>query len=249
MHARNKRFDSDVSLGEVAKKTVGFSGAALENILNEAAIYAVNQGRQKITQEDINEAIARIFAGLEKKNSAITNEEKWLTAVHEAGHAVASALVRPDVRIFEISIIPRGDKGGYNFFDDAEGRYLQKNTIIKKLKVAYGGRIAEELLLGDISSGAVGDYENASQIAHNMVIKYAMTENFLTKIQGEDEYNTQLESKYIEKAQEICKRAFDDAKKLLKEHEEDIRSLAKILFEKEYISQEEIKQFFESRGI
>lgn len=249
VHARNKQFDETVSLEQVAKKTVGFSGADLENILNEAAIYAVNQGKTVISHDDISEAIARVLAGLRKKNSAITEKDRWLTAVHEAGHAVVSASVRPDVKNFEISIIPRGNAGGYNFFDDANIMYPQKKTLLAKLKVLYGGRVAEELILGDISTGASSDCEKASQIAHDMVVKYAMTENFLTKIRGEDDYNAQLEGNAFAEAQSICKKSYEEVKELLQTKRYVIHSLAVLLMQKEYISQEEIETFFEANGM
>lgn len=249
VHARNKKFDHTVSLRQIAQKTVGFSGADLENILNEAAIYAVNQGKAVITQEDISEAIARVIAGLRKKNSAITENDRWLTAVHEAGHAVVSALVRPDVKNFEISIIPRGNAGGYNFFDDANIMYPQKKTLLAKIKVLYGGRIAEELIIGDISTGASNDCEKASQIAHDMVVKYAMTENFLTKVRGEDEYNTQLEGKTFAEAQDICKKNYEEVAELLKTKRHIVHGLAMLLMQKEYISQKEIEEFFKANGM
>lgn len=249
VHARNKQFDETVSLEQIAKKTVGFSGADLENILNEAAIYAVNQGKNVISQDDISEAIARVIAGLRKKNSAITEKDRWLTAIHEAGHAIVSAFVRPDVKNFEISIIPRGNAGGYNFFDDVNIMYPQKETLLAKLKVLYGGRIAEQLLLKDISTGAVNDCEKASQIAHDMVVKYAMTDNFLTKIRGEDDYNAQLEAMYIAESQKICKESYENAKSVLVSHKEKLISLAQLLMEKEYLSQEEIEKFFKANGI
>lgn len=249
VHARNKQFDESVSLEQIARKTVGFSGADLENILNEAAIYAVNQGKSVISQEDISEAIARVIAGLRKNNSAITENDKWLTAVHEAGHAVVSALVRPDVKNFEISIIPRGNAGGYNFFDDANIMYPQKKTLLAKLKVLYGGRIAEELIIGDISTGAANDCEKASQVAHDMVVKYAMAENFLTKLRGVDDYNAELERIAFSEAQNICKETYEEAKKLLESQRHIVHSLAILLQQKEYISQEEIEKFFETKGI
>lgn len=248
VHARNKLIDEQVSLSQIAKKTVGFSGADLENVLNEAAIHAVNRGKDIIGLEDINEAIAMIIAGLRKKNSAITEEDRWLTAVHEAGHAIVSAVARPEVENFEISIIPRGNAGGYNFFDDAEMMYPQKNTLLAKIKVLYGGRIAEELILSDISAGAANDCEKASKIAHSMVVKFAMTDNFLTKIRGENEFNAQLEGKSYEEMQNLCKTCYEDAKKILEEKKDIVYELAVLLMQNEYLTQEEINVFFKANG-
>ena len=249
VHARNKTFGINVSLEQIAKKTVGFSGADLENILNEAAIYAVNQGRTYIMQEDIDEAIARIIAGLKKENSAITEYEKLITAIHEAGHAIVSRYERPDVRNFEISIIPRGNAGGYNFFDDANSTYFQKGAMEKKLKVLYGGRIAEEIILDDISNGASNDCEKASKLAYDMVVKYAMGDSYLTKIRGEESYNSEIESKSLIKMQEICQNAYESAKEILLAHEDIIKGLANLLMEREHLSQKEIDDFFNCHGI
>lgn len=152
VHAKNKRFCQDVHFSEIAKKTVGFSGADLENVLNEAAIYCVNNGKKIISNEDIDEAIARVLVGLKKKNAAITESDKRLTAVHEAGHAIVSSVVRPDVKNFGISIVPRGKAGGYNFFDESDKTYLKKSDLFKELQVLYAGRIAEEVVLGECSN-------------------------------------------------------------------------------------------------
>lgn len=249
VHCLDKNFDTSVSLKEIAKKTVGFSGADLENILNEAAIYAVNNGRNAISQEDINEAIARTIAGLRKKNSAITEKDRKLTAVHEAGHAVVSAKVRPNVKNFEISIIPRGNAGGYNFFDESDSMYSQKKTLQDKIKVLYGGRIAEEIILKDISTGAANDCEKASEIAHNMIVKFAMSKNLLTKIRGEEDYNKRLEENFISEAEGICRDCYDKTKLIVTAHQPIILKLADLLLEKEYLTQEEIEEFFKVNGI
>jgi cell division protease FtsH len=164
IHARNKKLTADISLDEIAQKTVGFSGADLANILNEAAIYAVNQGKQYIDNTDISEAIARVLVGLEKKNVSVSEEDKKLTATHEAGHAIVSAVLRPTVKNFGISIVQRGNAGGYNYFDEPDAKYSRKEELKKQIAVLYGGRAAEEIILGDISSGASNDLERASKI-------------------------------------------------------------------------------------
>jgi len=243
VHARNKRFSRNVSLKEIAKKTVGFSGANLENILNEAAIYSVNNGYEIINNEAIDEAIARVLVGLKKKNSAITKEDKRLTAVHEAGHAIVSALVRPDVKNFGISIVPRGNAGGYNFFDESGKTYRRKSDLIKQIQVIYGGRIAEELIFNDISTGAANDLEKASKIAYKMIMKFGMNGNLLTKISGEGDFNTQLDSSKMENLERVCKEAYDSAYAIMKEHKEQLLELADILMENEYLSHEEVEKF------
>lgn len=243
VHARNKCFCKDVSLNEIARKTVGFSGAELENVLNEAAIYSVNNGNGKISNEAIDETIARVLAGLKKKKAVISEADKRLTAVHEAGHAIVSAVVRPDVKNFGISIVPRGNTGGYNFFDKSNKRYQRKSELLKELQTIYGGRAAEEIVFGDISSGAANDLEKASKIAHLMITKLAMNGSLLTKIPGEKEFNHELTSNKMEELEKICKEAYDDAEKVLKTHKTQLCKLADLLMEKEYLSQEEVEEF------
>ena len=247
IHARNKYLAADVDFKNIAKKTVGFTGADLENVMNEAAIYAVKQNKRFISAADIDEAIARVLVGLEKKNAAITDADKKLTAVHEAGHAIVSALVRPEVKNFGISIVPRGSAGGYNFFDESDKTYSRKSDMLKQLKVLYGGRIAEEVVLNDISSGASNDLEKASNIAHLMVTRYAMNGGLLVKIGSERDYNEQLDQKTMPEEDKICREAYEETKKLVEENKEVLEMLADILYEKEYLSQEEVEAFMQEK--
>lgn len=243
IHARDKKISDNVLLKDIAKRTVGFSGADLENLLNEAAIYSVNNHKQYISSEDIDEAIARVLVGLKKKNSAITTEEKWLTAVHEAGHAVVSEVVRPNVINFGISIVPRGNAGGYNVFDESGHKYVKKSDLLVQMQVLYGGRAAEEIILGDISSGASNDLEKASKIAHRMVTRFSMNGSLLTKIGSESEYNQRIDIRSIEEAEKICKENYEIARRTVDAHKEQVISLSRLLYEKEYLSQEEINAF------
>lgn len=246
VHSRNKKFSQDVSLKDVAKRTVGFSGADLENLLNEAAIYATNNHKQYISTSDLDEAIARVLVGLKKKNSAITQEEKEITAVHEAGHAIVSAVVRPEVVNFGISITPRGNAGGYNVFDEADGMYLTKSSLLKQMKVLYGGRIAEEIILNDISSGASNDLERASKIAHQMITRFSMNGSLLTKISGEADFNQQLDTKTLEESEKICRECYEAAKIIVSKYAPQVKMLAQLLSEKEYLSQKEVEKFIKA---
>lgn len=246
LHARNKHLSNNVSLQDVAKRTTGFSGADLENILNEAAINSVNNMRECITVEDMEEAIARVMVGLKKPDSAITPEEKWLTAVHEAGHAVVSAVVRPSVKNFGISIVPRGQAGGYNVFDEPDNIYMTKKALDQRMQVLYGGRLAEEIILSDISSGASNDLEKASQIAHLMITRFSMNGGLLSKISGEADFNQQLDNKSVQEAEGICRKNYETAKSIVEKHISQINSLAKLLIEKEYLSQQEVAGFIEN---
>lgn len=196
-----------------------------------------------ITNEAIDESIARVLVGLAKKNSAMTEDVKHLTAVHEAGHAIVSAVARPNVKNFGISIVPRGKAGGYNFFDENTETYLKKSDMINRLKVLYGGRIAEEVILGDISSGASSDLEKATKIAHQMITRFAMNGSLVTKISGESEFNERLDSIKLEEVDKICHEAYDSAHAIIAEHKDALLALANLLKEKEYLPQEEVEIF------
>ena len=247
VHSKNKNFCKNVSLPEIAKKTVGFSGADLENVLNEAAIYSVNNGNKMINNEAIDEAIARVLVGLKKKNSAITEADKYLTAVHEAGHAIVSAVLRPEVRNFGVSIVPRGNAGGYNFFDESNKTYHRKSDLFKEIQVIYGGRIAEEIVLGDISSGASNDFEKATKIAQRMVTRFAMNGNLITKVSGEDEFNNRLDSIKMEELEKICQTAYDKSYTVIAKHKQILLEFANILMKKEYLAQEDVEKFMSEK--
>lgn len=249
VHSKNKKLSDDVSLKEIARKTVGFSGADLENILNEAAIYSVNNGSGVIDKAALDEAIARVLVGLEKKNTAISETEKRLTAIHEAGHAIVSALVRPNVKNLGISIVPRGKAGGYNYFDESDKVFYTKNDLYKNIQVLYGGRIAEELVLGDVSTGSSNDLENASRIVYKMITSFAMQDSvsFLTQVPGKDDFNNQLIESRMDEMEEICKRAYNEASVLVSKNKDVLLELADLLIEKEYLPQEEVEKFMSEK--
>lgn len=243
VHARNKEFSSDVSFKELARKTTGFSGADLENVLNEAALLAVRLKSTCITNEILDEAIATVIVGIKKEVSPLSEKEKKLTAIHEAGHAIVSACVRPNVKNFCISIIPRGEAGGYNFFDEAYKTYKQNSDMQKQIIVMYGGRCAEEVLLKDISTGASNDLEKAADLAYCMVMNYAMANSKLVKIHNRSEFNHQIEDKSIEKIEKICEEAYNEAFEIVTKNKEIISKLAALLMEKEYLSDSEVSAF------
>lgn len=243
LHARNKKVSSEVSFKDIARRTVGFSGADLENILNEAAIYSVKTDSKSITNEAIEEAIARVIVGLKKKNSVMSPDEKHLTAIHEAGHAIVSFVLRPEIQNFCISIVTRGEAGGYNFFDKSSETFEKKQDLLKQMKVLYGGRAAEEIILKDISSGASNDLENSTQIALQMIIKYGMNGSFLVKVRDHLEYNKAIETKATEKVESICREMYIETKEIVERYRSQIEKLAIILEEKEYLNQEEVSDF------
>ena len=249
VHARNKQFSTDVNLQELARKTVGFSGANLENVLNEAALLAVKLNSSCITNPIIDESIARVIVGIKKESSILSEKEKYLTAVHEAGHAIVSASIRPDVRNFCISIVPRGEAGGYNFFDESYKTYKQKADMEKQIRVMYGGRCAEEIILGDISTGASNDLEAATDLAYRMVMNFAMTGSRLVKITNRPEFNNHIESQAVEEMEAICEKAYKETIETVTKNKEVISKLAALLMEKEYLSDIEVSAFLSNNYI
>ena len=178
IHAKGKKFAQDVNLRSIAEDTAGFTGAELANILNEAAIIATIRQRESITNKDIEDALKKVTVGLEKHNRVISEKDKRRTAVHEAGHAIVSHFLETQKDIKEISIIPRGMAGGYTMYKSTEDKaYISKNEMLEKLIALMGGRAAEKLALGDISTGASNDLEVANEIAKNMVTVYGMSDS------------------------------------------------------------------------
>lgn len=249
VHSKNKKLDESVNLEEVSKKTVGFSGAELRNLLNEAAILAVNREAKTIQQEDIDEAFARIVVGLEKKNRRVTEEEKYHSAIHESGHAIVSAVLRPNVENLGISIVPRGNAGGYNLFNDSEERsYLTKEDAISEMVVSYAGKAAEKVILNKVSSGPEADLKGASKIAYSMILKYAMHDSLLTLV-GDEQFDSVLIQKNTPEAEKICKDSYEKSLKVVTENKEIIIELANALMEKEILSAEEVQNFLQDKTL
>ncbi|MBR5586756.1 MAG: ATP-dependent zinc metalloprotease FtsH [Clostridia bacterium] len=177
VHAKNKTLAPDVDLKVVAKTTAGFTGADLENLLNEAALLAAGKSKTYIDNDDIQVALMKVMMGAEKKSRKMSDKEKRLTAIHEAGHAVITRLFPGQDPVHEVSIIPRGMAGGYTMHLPTEDKfYVTKNYMLEEINILLGGRVAEQLILGDISTGASNDIERASDLARKMVTKYGMSE-------------------------------------------------------------------------
>lgn len=244
VHARNKKMESNVTISEIAKKTVGFSGAELENLLNEAAILAAKENEKYIKKAHLQEAFTRIIVGLEKKNRPISKKDRAQTAIHEAGHAIVSMVLCPDTEILGISIIPRGRAGGYNLFSNAEKHYWTREETMAQMSVAYGGRAAEEILLGIISSGPASDLQKASKIAYKMLMNYGTDQYLVTSI-GDTEFDSYLLQNRFQQIEKLCNEAYEESKRIIKEHETIVKKLAFMLFEKETLSSYEIKKFIE----
>ena len=181
VHARKKKLANDVDLGIIAKNTAGFAGADLENVLNEAALLAARRDKTEISMKEIEEAMVKVTMGPEKKSRVISEKEKKLVAFHEAGHAVVSKFLPTQDDVHQISIVPRGMAGGYTMYRPSEDRsFMSKSEMEENIISLLGGRVAEELVLGDISTGASNDIERASKIARDMVTKYGMSEKLGT---------------------------------------------------------------------
>ena len=177
VHAKNKPIGDDVDLEQIARITSGFTGADLENLMNESAIFAARRNHLEITRKDIEDANLKVMMGTEKRSRIITEKEKKLTAFHEAGHAVLAKLVDKTSHIHKVSIIPRGRAGGYTMYvPDEDKMYTSKNEMLDRIIVMLGGRVAEELTMDDISTGASSDIQRATDIARQMVTKYGMSE-------------------------------------------------------------------------
>ena len=251
IHARDKKISDDVNLESIAEDTAGFTGAELENILNEAAIVATKNKHEDIENLDIEEAVKKVTVGLEKRGRVYSEKDKKLTAYHEAGHAVVSRYLPTQTNVKEISIIPRGVAGGYTMYKSDEDKYyISKTEMQEKLIALLGGRAAEKLVLNDISTGASNDIEVATKIARDMVTKYGMSDNLgPIDFQGKEPYEMQMFGENIgdkigEEVKKLIDIAYSDALSLLQQHRDKLDSIAETLLEKEKINEEDFKKFF-----
>ena len=252
IHARDKKISDDVNLESIAEDTAGFTGAELENILNEEAIVATKNKHEDIENLDIEEAVKKVTVGLEKRGRVYSEKDKKLTAYHEAGHAVVSRYLPTQTNVKEISIIPRGVAGGYTMYKSDEDKYyISKTEMQEKLIALLGGRAAEKLVLNDISTGASNDIEIATKIARDMVTKYGMSDNLgPIDFQGKEPYEMQMFGENIgdkigEEVKKLIDIAYSDALSLLQQHRDKLDMIAQALLEKEKINEEDFQRFFE----
>ena len=255
IHSKDKKLSDDVNLESIAEDTAGFTGAELENILNEAAIVATKNKHEEIENDDIEEAVKKVTVGLEKKERVISDKDKRLTAYHEAGHAVVSRYLPTQTNVKEVSIIPRGVAGGYTMYKSNEDKYyISKTEMQEKLIALLGGRAAERLVLDDISTGASNDIEVATQIARDMVTKYGMSDKLgPIDFQGKEPYEMQMFGENIgdkigEEVKTLIDTAYNDAITLLKEHRDKLDKIAETLLQKEKINEQEFNQIFEEES-
>ena len=250
VHSRGKPLAPDVKLDVIAQSTAGFTGADLENLLNEAALLAARSKKKAITMTEIEEATIKVVVGTEKRSHKMTDKEKRLTAFHEAGHAVATYNLEDQDPVHQVSIIPRGLAGGYTMSLPQEDRsYRSKQSMLDDLVVLLGGRVSEELNLGDISTGASNDLERATEIARDMVTRYGMSDEigpisyssgnheiFLGRDYGSaHNYSETVAAKIDDEIHRILSNAYDRCREILRDHESQVEVLAEYLIVHEKI--------------
>ena len=260
VHSRNKRYAEDVDLKEIARTTVGFTGADLENLLNESAIKAVRDNRQYIMDEDIKKSFIKVGIGTEKRSHLVSERDRKITAFHEAGHAILFHVL-PDVGpVYAVSIIPTGvSAGGYTMpLPDKDDQYLTKSRIRQDIMVSLGGRIAEEIVFGDITTGASSDIKSATRAARNMVTRYGMSDNIGTIAYdgSEDEvfigrdygrtknYSEKKTGEIDEEIKRIIDDCYAEAKSIILKNRDALDKCANLLLEKERINREEFEAIF-----
>ena len=254
IHSKNKKVDKDVDFKSIAGDTAGFTGAELENILNEAAIIATNKKHTAIDNDDIEDAVKKVTVGLEKHNRVVSEKDKKLTAYHEAGHAVVSRYLETQKDIKEVSIIPRGVAGGYTMYKTNEDKfYVSKTEMEEKLISLLGGRAAEKVALNDISTGASNDIEVAMKIARDMVTVYGMSDKIgpMSMNLERDPYQIQLLGNNLEdeigkEVKNILEDAYEKAQRILALHRDKLDAVASKLLEKEVINEEEFEEIFQN---
>lgn len=261
VHSRNKPLGPDVDLKEIAKDTIGFTGADLENLLNEAALLAVRRKKKALTMDEISDATSRVEMGTEKKSHKYSEKAKKLTAYHEAGHAVSSFYIEGHDPVKEISIIPRGmGAGGYTWYTPQEENYNSKADMLNDLISLLGGRVAEALSLNDISTGASNDLQRATSICRDMVSKYGMSDElgpvvysddnnevFLGKDYGHvNNYSEATSAKIDAQIEKMMRNAYAQTEEILKTHYDKLELVAETLIKNEKISGDEFKQLMEN---
>lgn len=261
VHSRNKPLGPDVDLKEIAKDTIGFTGADLENLLNEAALLAVRRKKKALTMDEISDATSRVEMGTEKKSHKYSEKAKKLTAYHEAGHAVSSFYIEDHDPVKEISIIPRGmGAGGYTWYTPQDENYNSKADMLNDLISLLGGRVAEALSLNDISTGASNDLQRATSICRDMVSKYGMSDElgpvvysddnnevFLGKDYGHvNNYSEATSAKIDAQIEKMMRNAYAQTEEILKTHYDKLELVAETLIKNEKISGDEFKQLMEN---
>ncbi|WAM32054.1 ATP-dependent zinc metalloprotease FtsH [Caldicellulosiruptor naganoensis] len=257
VHARNKPLGPDVDLAQIAKITAGFTGADLENLLNEAALLAARKGKKQINMEEVQEAVAKVLMGPEKRSRVYTEKEKKLTAYHEAGHAIVRTMIPDAEPVHEVSIIPRGYAGGYTMYLPKEDKfYASKSDMMREIITLLGGRVAEKLVLEDVSTGAASDIKRATKIARDMVTKYGMSDKLGPMTFGTEHeevflgrdlalarnYSEEVAAEIDREIKSIIEEAYKKAEEILKQNIDKLHKVANALLEKEKLTGEEFRK-------
>ncbi|MBY3625520.1 ATP-dependent metallopeptidase FtsH/Yme1/Tma family protein [Acinetobacter sp. CUI P1] len=260
VHARNKPLTKDVRLDVVAKRTTGFTGADLENLLNEAALLAARRNRKDISMIEVDEAIDRVIVGTEKRSRVISDREKRIVAYHEAGHTIAGYFLEHADMVHKVTIIPRGRAGGYVIMLPKEDRMIvTKQELLDKVTGLLGGRVAEELFIGEIGTGAYSDFQQATRIVRAMIMEYGMSDKlgpmqfgssqgqvFLGRDIGhEQNYSDSIAYEIDQEMQNFITSSYERCKELLLKHSKEMHLIANTLLEKETLELDQIKELIE----
>ena len=263
VHSRGKPLGPDVSLATIAKSTSGFTGADLENLLNEAALLAVRHGKKAITQEEIEEATIKVVMGTEKKSHKVREKDKMVTSYHEAGHAIVSYFLPTQDPVHQISIIPRGMAAGYTMYLPTEEKgHTSKNQILEQICSLLGGRAAEQLTQDDVCTGASNDIQRATELARKMVTRFGMSDKLGLVVYGDDNnevflgrdfsstpnYSEKTAATIDDEIEAVVMKQYEKALELLKEAMPKLHEVAKVLFENEKISGDEFRAIMEAKA-
>jgi len=257
VHTRNKKLSPDINLATIAKTTAGFTGADLENLVNEAALLAARENRKAIVQSDIEEASIKVVTGPEKKSRVVTEQERRLTAFHEAGHALCHFYCPTQDKVHHVTIIPRGSAGGFTMsLPEHDKSYVSKREMGEELIVLLGGRVAEKIVLEDISTGASNDIERATKVARNMVTRYGFSDRLGPIVYGSDSeevflgrdyshsrnYSENVAAEIDEEVRELIESAYEKAKDILESHRDKLDLVANYLLEHEKINGDDFEK-------
>ena len=264
VHTKNKPLGPDVSLKTIARSTAGFSGADLENLVNEAALLAARRGKKAITEPEIEEASVKVMMGPEKKSHVVTDDERRLVAYHETGHAITGYFGKHHDPVHQISIISRGGAGGYTMYlPEKDPSYVTKTAMFENIVSLLGGRVAEQLVLDDISTGASSDLQRATDTARAMVTRYGFSERMGPVVYGSDPeqtflgrdfgqgkgYSEAIASEIDNEIRDIVDEAYETARRILTEHMTELHKVATVLMEREKISGDEFRTLMEGGNL
>ena len=264
VHTRNKPLAPDVNLKTIASTTAGFTGADLENLVNEAALLAARKDKKAITMQEIEDATIKVVAGPEKKSHVVTEKDKKLTAFHEAGHAVCTYYMPTQDPVHQVSIIPRGMAGGFTLSLPSQDRsYMTKTEMVEEIVVLLGGRVAEKLVLNEISTGASNDIERATKIARNMITRYGFSEKLGPIVYGQDEsevflgrdishsrnYSETVAAEIDGEIREVIDTCYETTRQVLEDHMDQLHRVAEYLIAHEKIDGEKFKALMENREV